>query len=374
MQDRRAASQPNVARAEETPPLNLARDGYFYVGGKPTKIDGHTYMVGQMYVEMRIPAQQMHPYPIVFLHGGTRAGTNWSGTVDGREGWAQYFARRGYAVYVVDQPGRGRSAYNLDAYGPPRFADTESAQKRYLQQAKHKLWPQAHLHTQWPDSGDIDEPATQQIIASFLPEIPFAKQQAITHDAMLALADKIGPFIVLMHSQGGPIGWAIADARPDLVKAIVAVEPNGPPGRSVEFVGAPDWFKDAPSGPAYGLSSLPLTYDPPVKNGNELKWVRDAKPEGPDLVTCWRQAEPAHRLPNLQKMPIVFVTAEASYHAPYDHCTVRFLEQAGVKVTWLKLAELGIKGNSHNMMQEKNSNEIAAVIHQWLEQAVPGKK
>ena len=50
---------------------------------------------------------------------------------------------------------------------------------------------------------------------------------------MLALADKIGPFIVLMHSQGGPIGWAIADARPDLVKAIVAVEPNGPPGHAL---------------------------------------------------------------------------------------------------------------------------------------------
>ena len=61
---------------------------------------------------------------------------------------------------------------------------------------------------------------------------------------MVALADKLGPFIMLMHSQGGPIGWAIADARPDLVKAIVAVEPNGPPGRALQFVGAPEWFKE----------------------------------------------------------------------------------------------------------------------------------
>jgi len=358
-----------VAVADEEPPLNMARDGFFYVGGQPTKINGKTYIAGQMYVEFRVPAKQTHPYPIVMVHGGTRSGTNFTGTPDGREGWAQYFVRRGYAVYVVDQPGRGRSAYVAGVYGPPRFADAESAQSRYMQQEKFKLWPQAHLHTQWPGTGEIDDSATRQIIGSFLPEIPFEKQQAITHQAMLALADKIGPFIVLMHSQGGPIGWAIADARPDLVKGIVAVEPNGPPGRAVRFVGAPKWFEDGPVELGFGLTSIPIAYTPAIKDPSELKWVREEEPDAPDLVTCWKQAEPVHKLANL-KMPIVVVTSEASYHAPYDHCTVRFLEQAGVKPAWLKLGALGIKGNSHNMMQEKNSNDIAAVIYQWLEKAV----
>jgi pimeloyl-ACP methyl ester carboxylesterase len=360
--------------ADDDPPLNLARDGFFYAGGKPTNINGHTYIAGQMYVEFRIPAKQTHPYPIVMVHGGTRSGANWTGTADGREGWAQYFARRGYAVYVVDQPGRGRSAYVPEVYGPPRFADAESAQRRYLQQEKFKQWPQAHLHTQWPGTGEIDDPATRQIIGSFLPEIAFDKQQAISHEAMLALAERIGPFIMLMHSQGGPIGWAIADARPDLVKAVVAVEPNGPPGRNVQFVGAPEWFKDGQVELPYGLAAIPITYSPAIKDATELKWLREDKADAPDLVTCWKQAEPARQLPNLQKMPIVVVTSEASYHAPYDHCTVKFLQQAGVKPTWLKLADLGIKGNSHNMMQEKNSNEIAAVIYQWLEKALPGKQ
>ena len=182
--------------AADDPPLNLARDGFFYVGGKPTPIHGKTYIAGQMYVEMRIPAKQTHPDPIVMVHGGTRSGTNWTGTPDGREGWAQYFARRGYAVYVVDQPGRGRSAYVPEVYGPPRFADAESTQRRYMQQEKFKLWPQAHLHTQWPGSGEIDDPATGQIIGSFLPEIAFDTQQTISHEAMLALAGTIGPFIL----------------------------------------------------------------------------------------------------------------------------------------------------------------------------------
>ena len=196
--------------ADDDPPLNLARDGFFYVGGKPTTINGKTYIAGQMYVEMRIPAKPTHPYPIIMVHGGTRSGTNrtvcrWArrlGTV---------FRTPRLCGYVVDQPGRGRSAYVPEVYGPPRFADAESAQRRYIQQEKFKLWPQAHLHTQWPGSGEIDDPATGQIIGSFLPEIAFDKQQAISHEAMLALAGKIGPFIVLMHSQGGPIGWAIAD-------------------------------------------------------------------------------------------------------------------------------------------------------------------
>ena len=84
--------------AENNPPLNLACDGFFYAGGKPVKIDGKTYIAGQMYVEFRIPAQQTHPYPIVMVHGGGQTGTNFTGTPDGREGWAQYFVRRGYAV------------------------------------------------------------------------------------------------------------------------------------------------------------------------------------------------------------------------------------------------------------------------------------
>ena len=100
-----------AAQADDDPPLALARDGFFYVGGHAMMVNGRRYVVGQMYVEMRIPANQTHPYPIIMVHGGTRTGTTYTGTPDGRESWAQYFARRGYAVYVVDQPGRGRSGY-----------------------------------------------------------------------------------------------------------------------------------------------------------------------------------------------------------------------------------------------------------------------
>jgi hypothetical protein len=154
------------------------------------------------------------------------------------------------------------------------------------------------------------------------------------------------------------------------VKAIVGVEPNGPPVHNVELIGAPDWFKDGPVALPYGITAVPLTYAPAIKDASELSFVREDKADASDLVTCWKQAEPAHALPNLQKMPIMVMTSEASYHAPYDHCTVKYLQQAGLKPTWIRLADLGIHGNSHVMMQEKNSKEIAAVIYGWLDKAL----
>ena len=107
-----------AADAADDPPYTLAREGFFYVGGKPTVVNGRTYMAGQMYVDVRIPAKQTQPYPIIMVHGGTRSATTFFGTPDGREGWAQYFVRQGYAVYVVDQPGRGRSGYLAEVIRP----------------------------------------------------------------------------------------------------------------------------------------------------------------------------------------------------------------------------------------------------------------
>jgi pimeloyl-ACP methyl ester carboxylesterase len=361
----------SVARAADEP-LVLARDGYFYVGGRATTVDGRSYVSHQMYVEVRVPATQTHRYPIVMVHGGTMSGTNFTGTPDGREGWAQYFVRRGFAVYVVDQPGRGRSGYLAAAYGPARNVDRDNAARRYVAQEKYKLWPQAHLHTQWPGGGEAEDPAAQQLAQSQLPAIEdFTTQQVLNRDALLALLDKIGPAVLLVHSQAGAFGWPVADAKPDLVKAILAIEPNGPPFYGLDFVGAPDFFKQGPLALKYGITSAPLTYAPAVTEASELAIVQQDKADGPDLVRCWAQKDPARALPNLQKMPILVLTSEASYHAPYDHCTVKYLQQAGVKPSFVKLVDLGIRGNSHVMMLEKNNREIAAVIAKWLDQNLP---
>src|ERR1700733_8835247 len=48
--------------ADSEGPLMLARDGYFYVNAKTKDVKGKTYVTDQMYVEVRIPARQTHPY------------------------------------------------------------------------------------------------------------------------------------------------------------------------------------------------------------------------------------------------------------------------------------------------------------------------
>ena len=356
-------------------PLVIAAQGYFFVGGQyreatPGQAPAGSF-AGQMYVEYQIPHEVRSPCPIVMIHGGFQTGTNFTGTPDGREGWAQFFLRRGWPVYVVDTVGRGRSMGNLDTYGEQRGPDLDFAQARFVAPKRSMLWPQAEKHTQFPGDARPGDEVFDAFVASQVSSIAaFPKQQALNAASGAALLDRIGPAVLLTHSQAGTFGWLIADRRPGLVKGIVAVEPNGPPVHDTEFVGAPNWFADNQTFKDGGLCHLPLTYDPPLKPGERLAVACERDPQATGLVRCWRQAEPARKLVNLASVPVLVVQGEASYHAPYDHCTSQWLAQAGVANTFIRLADRGIRGNGHMMMIERNNAEIAAVIAEWLDDAV----
>jgi pimeloyl-ACP methyl ester carboxylesterase len=362
-----------TAQARRPEPLSIAKQGYLFAGGKYSTVNGRKVMSGQLYAEFQIPAKQSHPWPVVMIHGGAQSGTNFTGTPDGREGWAQFFLRQGYAIYVVDQPGRGRAAYQADLYGAAAGLNLDTTQRQFAAPEQFKRWPQARLHTQWPGRGEPGDPVFDQFYASQMPSIQdFTLQQELNRDAILALLEKIGPSILLTHSQSGAFGWPVADARPELVKAILAVEPNGPPFFNVDNVAAPEWFRDAaPQVRPWGVTAVPLAYSPAAAKASDLATVQQATADAPDLVRCWMQRMPARVLPNLQKMPILILTGEASYHAPYDHCTTKYLEQAGVHPTWIKLADIGIHGNGHMMMLENNNLEISAVMSKWLDKTLP---
>jgi len=359
------------AAAAQVPPLVIAKQGYFFVGGEYFEGQDGRFMSGQMYVEFQIPGKLTHPYPIVMFSGGGQSGLNYSGTPDGRDGWMQYFLRQGYAVYALDQPSRARSPHQPEV-GPQSRNPVERVQQRFTAPERSNLWPQAKLHTQWPGAGVAGDPVFDQFFAQIYPSlVSFPRQQELNRDAGAALLDRIGPAILLTHSQSGTFGWLLADARPALVKAIVAMEPSGPPVHDNVEKGAPGWFEDGPFSKPYGLTTPPLAYDPPVGNPAELGFVRQERPDASDLVRCWAQAEPARTLVHLQNIPVLVVQAEASYHAAYDHCTVAYLRQARVStVRFIRLADVGIKGNGHMLMLEKNNLEIAAVIERWLRESV----
>jgi pimeloyl-ACP methyl ester carboxylesterase len=342
----------------DTPP----QQGYFFTGGRYVDTKAGPIMERQMYVEYRLPARKTKPYPIVMIHGAAQTGTNFTGTPDGRKGWAQWFEEQGYAVYVVDQPTRGRSPYN-DAIAPVLRFPANQLEQRFTATAKYNLWPQAKLHTQFPgegpNKGQRGDPVFDQFYASQVQYVGDARvNESMLRAAVAALLDKIGPAIVLTHSQSGSIGWVIADERPQLVKAIVAAEPSGPPFRNAVF-------NTSPARP-WGITSTPMKYDPPVTDPSQLKPVEQAAADGPDLVRCMLQAEPARKLANLQAIPVLVFASESSYHAMYDHCTAKFLQQAGVKTDFVRLEDAGLRGNGHMVMIEKNNLEIAALIDRWL--------
>jgi pimeloyl-ACP methyl ester carboxylesterase len=345
----------------------LSTRDFFYVGGKYAGSAGNQIMAGQMYVEVLRPQRVTQKYPLVFLHGQGQTATNWMGTPDGRSGWVDYFLNQGYVVYLVDQPARGRSPWHGAANGPLQSVPAGTIEQRFTAPEVAALWPQAKKHTQWPGEGAkkgrLGDPIFDAFYASQIEGLASAVEtQTLIQAAGAALLDKVGNAIIITHSQAGPFGWLLADARPKLVKGIIAIEPAGPPFEAV--------ITGQGEARPWGLTDVPLTYDPPVNRPTELKRVKEATADGPDLVPCWKQADPPRKLPHLAGMPILIITAEASYHAVFDQCTAKYLNQAGVKNTFLRLENQGIHGNGHMVMLEKNNLEIAAFVHGWISEHI----
>ncbi len=193
------------------------------------------------------------------------------------------------------------------------------------------------------------------------------QNETLNRAAAYTLIDRIGPVILLTHSQSGPIGWGIANDRPKDVKAVVAIESSGPPFYNVKDTGAPHWFKyDEKISRLYGLTQTPLTYDPPLVDASDLKPMEQTKPDQPDIATCGLQGAPVRKLANLAQVPILMVGSAASYHVPFDLCTSKYLTQAGVKNDFIRLPSIGINGNGHFIMLEKNNLQVAKFVDTWM--------
>lgn len=317
-----------------TAAVRSVRRGHFWIPGERVTLGDKTYQRGPMYVEWEAPEQIARPFPVVLMHGGGFQGTEWFDTPDGRPGWAQRFVEAGYAVLVVDRPGHGRSPFHIDTIGrmSPPFS---------YEGGRHIYFPGDDVrHTQWPFAND-DEAAMDEFIAGYGP-LPhdLEDSEAMDADRMATLLDRIGPAILITHSASGPDGWLVADRRPQLVKAIAAIEPMGPPFASIPNIGEMRW----------GPAAAPLNFEPPVRSPEELRAARPGD----------------HALPALKNVPILIVTAEASAFAPASPPTAAFLNACGASAELLDLADRGVHGNGHGLIFERNSDAALAPVLEWL--------
>lgn len=316
-----------------TAPLKRSRRGNFWVTGPRITQDGKSFQKGPMYVAWESPEHVTQPYPVVLVHGGTLQSTEWLDTPDGRPGWAQRFVEAGFVVFRVDRPGHGRSPYHPDIMGPmgPAFS---------YERAREVYFPEGGGETQWPFALD-DDATFDAFIAAYGPmPADLAASQTLDADRLAQLLDRIGKAIIVTHSASGPSGWLIADRRPDLVAAVVAVEPMGPVFGHTPGIGSLDW----------GLTAAPITFDPPRATPEQV-----------------RAADPSTlKIPGLAGVPVALLTGETSVFAAFASSIVTFLQNAGARVEHLDLPASGIHGNGHGLIFERNCDDALEVVMHWL--------
>lgn len=129
-----------VVRAGDNSALVLEKMGMFFVGGRtvpivdvkdPASETGKTTWVEQALVHYLIPKNNSNSEsPIVMVPGMGLTSYIFMTTPDGREGWAQQFARSGYPVYVFDFPNYSISGgFNVNVTNPLQYA--MSANQKY---------------------------------------------------------------------------------------------------------------------------------------------------------------------------------------------------------------------------------------------------
>lgn len=330
----------NVIAGGEAGPIHLRDQGHFYVGIRTFDIPanpkagpfglGGLGVYGQMYVGYQLPENRTQKYPLILVHGGGGQATDWMDTPDGRDGWLDYFLVAGFDVYFVDRPAHGRSPKST-RYG--KLADPiSSGFIGFLAKSDN-----------YPGKGDPRDPMTLAQLASSNPG-PTVSDDMLKED-FAELLDKVGPAIVITQSAGGPSGWLSIDARPKLVKAVVAVEGAG------------------------RFESLPLTWEPALKKGERIQ-LESVRSRAKGLSDCNMQPKNnIHKLPNFEGIPILGIVSpmSAMFTSSY-HCTIDFINQAGGQATLLRLKEdAGIDGNGHLMQGAYNNGEIARLMIKWMQ-------
>jgi hypothetical protein len=326
---------------KKTEPLMIQEQGSFAVGGTVITNSGtydatnrspagQTLHGDHAYVFYQVPVRA-RKLPLVFWHGIGQFSKTWETTPDGREGFQNIFLRRGFPVYVIDQPRRGRAGRST----LPATIATKPDEQDWFGIFRLGIWPDFFPGVQFSH----DKEALNQYFRQITPDTG-PLDPALDSDAVTALFKKIGPGILITHSHAGGMGWRVA-TKSSNVRAIVSYEPG--------------------SGFIFPEGEVP---SPMPSTGGALQAVSVQLSEFMALT----------------KIPIIIfygdnIPAQPTANPGQDGWRVRLamarlwrdaVNRWGGDVTVVHLPEIGIRGNTHFPMSDLNNVQIADELSRFL--------
>ncbi|HBK07133.1 MAG TPA: esterase [Acetobacteraceae bacterium] len=267
------------------------------------------FETGQMYaqfVRLEAPAAR---YPLLMWHGGGMTGATWETKPDGAPGWQSWFLNAGHDVFVSDAVERGRASWS-------RFPEIYPEEPHF--RSKQECWelfrfgPPGSYGTRTPYRGTLfPVDCFDQFAKQIVPR--WGGNDAPTQAAYDALVRKVGPAVVMTHSQGGAFGFTAALHAPDTVRAVIGIEPSGAP-------------------------------DP---DGLDLTALRGV----PHLVVVGDYISGDPMWPEMLGRVNRYLGA---------------LREAGCVAEVLDLPAAGMTGNSHFPMMDRNSDAVAGLVQDWM--------
>lgn len=336
-----SSANPAACSCSSLPPLVIQQQGSFAVGGTvlrhPGTYDstragpeGQTLHGDHAFVTYQVPVHARR-HPLVFVHGNAQFSKTWQTTPDGREGFQNIFLRRGFSTYLVDSPRRGAAGRSTEA-------------KLLTPTPEDQFWFDAFRVGLWPDyfpgvQFSRDPAVLDQYFRQITPDTgPFDVQ--VVSNAMAALFNKIGPAILVSHSQGGGVGWFTV-VKSDNVRAVVSYEPG---------------------------SNFPFPED-------------EVPPQMPSAAgPLGAVGVPMAAFIRLTKVPIVLfygdhIPEQPTAHRGQDQWRVRLamarrwadvVNRHGGDATVIRLPDVGLYGNTHFPFSDLNNVAVADEMHKFL--------
>ena len=313
-----------------TGPISIEKQGSFFVGGRnvasttlstvPAYAASGTVTVEQMYAHYQLPVHASG-VPLVLIHGCCLTGKTWETTPDGRMGWDEYFVRRGHPVYVIDQVARGRSAADASAVTAVRAGKSAAGETPPVFMAgQEAAWAIFRFGPQYPKTfpgmrfplQSIDE-FWKQMVPDWAATLPTPNPNVLR---LSELSRQLKGAVLVSHSASGNFPFFVVARSAEGVAGIVSIEPGSCPA------------VDGDLSPYLKMPILVLWGD----------YVDQSTRWAPRLKQCREFAAAATK--------------------------------AGGHVENVVLPEIGIHGNSHMLMQDDNSLQVADWLQRWLEKNI----